>query len=267
MLAPLFLSSLAAFVASIGLIFVAIRSDWSKRYAPLFALVASGLLLTMVLTHLAPEALQAHEYSPIVMLCGFFLGLFLHDTLRTILPGKNSVTLAAGLTPMIAIAIHSFFDGMIYTVTFARGVDTGFMATPGLILHEFPEGIVTFALLRGAGFSNRTSFLLALFAAGLTTPLGTITAIPVIYGVDPKGLELMFALSAGLLLFVSTGPLMAHMKDEHPVRSIPALALGVVLALIIASFNHSHGHDDEAEHNHDHAPSSFVEFPPYRDDH
>lgn len=251
LLAPLFLSSLAAFVATVGLILVAVRSDWSLRFAPLFALVASGLLLTMVITHLAPEVLTADPRAPLVMLGGFFLGLFLHDTLKTILPTSRAGHLAAGLTPMIAIATHSFVDGMIYTVTFAHAYETGIFSTLGLVLHEFPEGIVTFALLRGAGISNRNSFILALFAAGLTTPLGTIVAFPFVNGLEGNTLTLLFSLSAGLLLFVSTGPLMSHMHEEKPIRSIPAMMFGVCLALIIASVSLPHGTED---HDHDHAP-------------
>jgi len=256
LLAPLFLSSLAAFVATVGLILVAVRSDWSRKYAPLFALVASGLLLTMVLTHLAPEVLREEGPASFYMLGGFFLGLLLHDTLKSILPVSNAGTLAAGLTPMLAIAIHSFVDGMIYTITFSRGYDTGIFATLGLVLHEFPEGIVTFALLRGAGLSNRNSFILALFAAGLTTPFGAIAAFPVIQSVDAEDLNMLFALSAGLLLFVSTGPLMAHMHEERPVRSIPALVTGVVIALAIAAISVPHLHSVE-DHSSTHAHPPF----------
>lgn len=256
LLAPLFLSSVAAFVATIGLIMVAVRSDWSLKYAPLFALMASGLLLTMVITHLAPEALAGNKEAPLYMLGGFFMGLLVHDVLRMVLPAANAKTLAAGLTPLIAIGIHSFLDGMIYTVTFSRGFDTGLLATLGLILHEFPEGIITFALVRGAGFSNRASFLLGLFAAALSTPFGAVAAIPMVQNFDSSSLSLLFAVSAGLLLFVSTGPLMAHMSEAKPVRSLSALAFGVVLALIIAATHLSHS-AGEAGDTHSHASHAF----------
>lgn len=257
LLATFFLTGLAAFVATIGLITVAIRSDWSQKHAPVFALIASGLLLTMVLTHLAPEALLGNPNAPLFMLAGFFLGLFVHDILRTLLPVPDAKTLAAGITPLIAIGIHSFLDGMIYSVTFARGVETGVHATPGLVLHEFPEAVIAFALLRGAGISNRLSFILAFVAAALTTPLGTLVALPLTYSVGADGLSLMFAVSAGLLLFVSTGPLMAHMKEERPIRSIPALAFGVLLAVIIANFGISHGHLQEEDSHAGHEHISF----------
>ncbi|MDF1678947.1 ZIP family metal transporter [Ponticaulis sp.] len=258
LLATLFLTSLAAFIAALGLITVSIRSDWSQKYGPVFALIASGLLLTMVITHLAPEALAGGPLASYLMLGGFFLGLFVHDILRTLLPVADPRTLAAGLTPLIAISIHSFLDGMIYTISFSQGMDTGLYATMGLVLHEFPEAIITFALLRAAGISNRLSFILAFLAAGVTTPLGTIAMIPLAYTVDMSILSLLFAVSAGLLLFVSTGPLMAHMKAEHPIRSIPALGVGIAIALVIGSAGVGHvahenasGHVTEGVHAHD----------------
>lgn len=252
LLPPIFLSLLAAFVATVGLILVAVRSDWSRKYAHLFAVMASGLLLTMVITNLAPEAISGHPQAPLYMLGGFFGGLLLHDVLRLVLPVPDPKTLAVGLTPVIAIAVHSFLDGMIYTVTFARSFDAGLFATLGLIVHEFPEGIIAFALLRGAGISNRSSFIFGFLAAALTTPLGTFVAIPLTQSVEEPGLALLFAVSAGLLLFVSTGPLMAHMSEDKPTRTLPALALGIVIAIVVAATHAPHV-EPHAETQHGHA--------------
>jgi zinc transporter ZupT len=47
-----------------------------------------------------------------------------------------------------------------------------------MVLHEFPEGIVTYVLLRRSGFSDHSSFHWAFIAAGLTTPLGMVLTYP-----------------------------------------------------------------------------------------
>lgn len=269
LLMPIFLSGLSAFIATIGLITVAMRSDWSRRYAHLFAVMASGLLLTMVITHLAPEALKGHPQAPLFMLGGFFMGLLVHDTLRLILPVSDPRTLAAGLTPLIAISIHSFLDGIVYTVTFAQNISTGVYATMGLLIHEFPEGVIAFALLRGAGFSNRHSFILAFMGAALTTPMGAILSIPVTYSTGEDTLSLMFAVSAGLLLFVSTGPLMQHMSEDRPTRTLPALAVGVIIAIIVAQGHMPHigqGAEDTHKH-HDFRSSNYISETASGDEH
>lgn len=77
---------------------------------------------------------------------------------------------------MLSIGFHSFIDGVIYSITFNVSILTGVLAAVGMVLHEFPEGIVTFVLLERAGFSRRRSTLYAFLAAALSTPLDTLVA-------------------------------------------------------------------------------------------
>jgi len=56
-------------------------------------------------------------------------------------PGREDF--AIGLVPMIGIGFHSLVDGAIYAVTFSVNWATGTIAATGMVLHEFPEGIVT----------------------------------------------------------------------------------------------------------------------------
>ncbi|MEN8877901.1 MAG: ZIP family metal transporter, partial [Hyphomonas sp.] len=113
-----------------------------------------------------------------------------------------------------------------------------------LILHEFPEGVIAFAILRRHNFSNRQSFLWAFLAASATTPLGVIMSSPFMYFLGSEAVGALFAASAGLLLYVATGPLMAPMKEEPPLRSLLALSAGVAIALVL-SFLPVHDHDDD----------------------
>ena len=54
----------------------------------------------------------------------------------------------------------------------------------------------------------------------------------------------LFAISAGLLLFVATGPLMSPLKSQPPIRSLLALGtgIGIALALSLSPFGHRHTH-------------------------
>ena len=76
---------------------------------------------------------------------------------------------AIGLVPMVGIGIHSFIDGIIYTITFSVSVLTGTIAAIGMVLHEFPEGIFTYVLLLKGGLGDRRALLAAFFAAAVTT--------------------------------------------------------------------------------------------------
>ena len=145
---------------------------------------------------------------------------------------------------------------MIYSVTFAASFVSGVYAALGLILHEFPEGVIAFAILRRNGFRNRSAFLIAFGAAAATTPIGALLASPVMIHLGEAAIGQLYALSAGLLLYVATGPLMAPLREEAPSRGLPALAAGVAVAvgLVLAPIHghgHEAGHDHHSEHDHD----------------
>jgi ZIP family zinc transporter len=115
------------------------------------------------------------------------------------------------------------------------------------MLHEFPEGVIAFAILRRHSFSNREAFVWAFIASAATTPLGVIVATPFMYGLTPDIVGSLFAVSAGLLLYVATGPLMEPLEEEPPLRSLIALSAGVGLAILMALMP-LHPHEDEGGH-------------------
>lgn len=261
--APLFFGLIAAFITSIGLIAVAQRGVWTERNASLFALAAGGMLLTLTLLHITPEAIERTELAPALILGGFLGGLTLNKGMSALFGDEESGVgrAAVAATPIIAIAIHSFLDGIIYTVTFSHSFESGTFVALSLILHEFPEGVIAFTILRRFGFSSRQSFIFAFLAAAATTPAGVIASGPFIYLMSEQMVGNLFAISAGLLLFVATGPLMAPLRHERPKRSLPALGLGVLVAAIISLSplsGHEHEHETGQSHTTIHAENGQL---------
>lgn len=264
--APLFFGLIAAFVTTIGLLAVALRSDWSLRYADMFGLAAAGMLATMAFLHIIPEAFALTSQAPAWLAIGFFAGLVFHNLIRALFPEKEGSRLPSeAITPILAIAAHSFIDGVVYSVTFAASFAAGVFTALGLILHEFPEGVIAFAILRRHGVSNRTSFIWAFLAAAATTPIGVMVSGPFLYGLSEETIGNLFALSAGLLIFVATGPLMGPLRQEPVTRSFLSLGSGVALAiaLLFAPIpGHEHGeighvHDHHGHDTHDHNQFQF----------
>ncbi len=100
-----------------------------------------------------------------------------------------------------------------------------------MVLHEFPEGVVTYTLLSRSGFPERRSFLLAFLAAALTTPLGTLVSYPFVSRIDPSVLGLLLALSAGALIYVGATHLLPQAEREPRRFSLAALAAGILVAV------------------------------------
>ena len=102
-----------------------------------------------------------------------------------------------------------------------------------MVLHEFPEGIITYLLLVRAGFTEKSSFFLAFFAAALTTPLGMLLSYPYISRIDQPLLGSLLAFSAGALVYVGATHLLPQAESENKRYSLLALGAGILVAIVI----------------------------------
>jgi zinc transporter ZupT len=125
-------------------------------------------------------------------------------------------------------------DGIIYSITFAVSVFTGLLAGTGMVLHEFPEGIITYMLLLRSGFSDQKSLVLAVLAAALSTPFGTLVSFPFVSQISQPVLGALLAMSAGALVYVGATHLLPQAEQEQKRYSLVALGGGILVAVAIA---------------------------------
>ncbi len=228
-------SSLAAIVTSLGIYTIHNYVDWGRRNSTYFMCFAAGVLISASFLHIIPKSLTMNPNASIYLLVGFF-GMHLFNRFVTVLvcqkdPEKEQYGI--GIVPMIGIGFHSLIDGFIYSIAFTVSIFTGFLATAGMVLHEFPEGIITYLLLLKGGFKERTAMILAFLAAALTTPLGMLISFPVVSEIGKPMLGALLSLSAGALIYVGATHLLPKAEQEHKKYSFVALGGGVLVAVII----------------------------------
>ncbi|SHE32411.1 zinc transporter, ZIP family [Modicisalibacter ilicicola DSM 19980] len=227
----------AALVTSLGIFVIRYFSRWGSRNTTYFMYFAAGVLISSSFLHIVPRALSMNAQAPAWLLAGFF-GLHLSNRFLAVFncdkePGKKDYVF--GLVPMLGIGLHSFIDGFIYSVTFSVSILTGYLASLGMVLHEFPEGMITYLLLLRAGFNERSSAVLAFLAAAATTPLGMLVSYPFISAIAPSSLGVVLALSAGALIYVGATHLLPRAEQEHRKYGLFALGGGVLVAAIIVA--------------------------------
>jgi zinc transporter ZupT len=233
-LAVILASGLACLVTTAGIYVINHFADWGNRNVSHFMSFAAGVLITVSLMHILPEAYEMNPLSPVFVLIGF-MSLYISNRIldRYRFEKDHEKHLSIGIIPMIGIGIHSFIDGVIYTVTFNVSIFTGILAAIGMVLHEFPEGIITFLLLDRSGFSRKKAITWSLIASAFSTPLGTLISFPFIHRIDRSILGLMLAFSAGALLYVGATHLLPAVEKETRRCTIPSLLAGIVTAFII----------------------------------
>lgn len=227
-------SSLAALVTTIGIYTIRHFGAWGKKYYIYFICFAAGVLISVSFLHIIPKSFELNPNAPIYLLSGFvFLHLFNRFITAFVCERDPDSQYGIGLIPTLGIGFHSFIDGFIYSITFTVSIFTGVLAATGMVLHEFPERIITYLLLLRGGFSEKTSVILAFFAASLTTPLGMLVSYPFISQIDKPLLGALLSFSAGALVYVGATHLLPQAEKEHRKFSLFALGAGILVAVII----------------------------------
>ena len=195
---------------------------------------AAGVLISVSFMHILPKSFDMNSSAPVFLLAGF-LAIYLSNRFLNlyICHEYECADYAVGIIPMLGIGFHSFIDGIIYSVAFNVSIFTGVLAAIGMVLHELPEGIVTFVLLERGGFNRRKSAMYAFLAAAISTPLGTLVSYPFINNIKPSTLGVLLAISAGALVYVGASHLLPAVERENKRYSVLALAAGALVAVII----------------------------------
>jgi zinc and cadmium transporter len=225
-------SLLACVVTTIGIFVIHRYERWGREHSACFMSFAAGVLISVSFMHIIPKSIEMSSSAPVFLLVGF-LGIYLSNRFLNlyICHEYECADYAIGIVPMLGIGLHSFIDGVIYSVTFNVSVLTGVLAAIGMVLHEFPEGIVTFVLLERGGFSLRRSAVYAFLAAAVSTPLGAVVSYPFIERIETETLGIWLAISAGALIYVGASHLLPAVEKEKKKYSILALAAGVLVSL------------------------------------
>ena len=231
-LLPMVASLVAALVTTFGIAVVQRYEDWGRQNSSYFAAFAAGVLVTVSFLHLIPKSFDLQKSAPVYLLTGYLIMHILNRFITAYVCDRPArADYAIGLIPMLGIGFHSLIDGAVYSITFTVSTFTGVAAAIGMVLHEFPEGIVTYILLLRSGMSKKSAFWLAFAAAALSTPVGTLASYPFVQHVDTLVLGNLLSLSAGALVYVGATHLLPAAEREPRRYSLLALAAGIATAI------------------------------------
>lgn len=229
----------AATVSTLGLLSMAALGDWGKRNSSYFSAFAIGVLLVAVLFHLTPEAI-GNSIDAWQWIIGGFLGMLaLGLGLRFLSQNTSSGHgVAIGYASIVALGFHSFVDGLFYEATYHAEVFTGSLATAGLLLHEFPEGVIAYFLARDAGLNRTRSVAWAFISASITTVAGATVATAFIENVNELPLGPLLGLTAGGLIYIMAFHLGPHASLTPNRRGYAVASVGVIIALAALILRH-----------------------------
>jgi zinc and cadmium transporter len=230
---------IAAAVTVSGILAVRMREEWVQTHRAMLTAFAAGILLTISFLHLIPDAFEeSGGQAAVGLLAGFLILYVVGRLVVSAADSSHGPRHRLGLVALIAIGFHSFIDGVLFSIGFSVNASTGFIIAPGMILHEFVEGILVYKLLLFGGFRRQRALWLAIFAAALTTPLGVVVSWPLIAALQPHIAAMLIAGAAGSLIYVGGSHLLPQAEENEGPQTAGFLA-GAAVGILIALLKHA----------------------------
>jgi ZIP family zinc transporter/zinc and cadmium transporter len=200
------------------------------RVIEVFVAFGAGYMLAVALAEVLPEAIEMGGSSAaLFVLAGYLL---VHLSQHTLTPHfhfgeeTHDVSHAAGVSALVGLLLHTFFDGVAIASGFAVSAELGLLLFIAIFLHKLPEGVTISSIQIAGGTAPRR----ALASAAL---LGVATVIGVL-ATDSLGFlaEHGLALSAGVTIYVGASNLVPEFQAKPGWRLPAAFFLGAAVFFV-----------------------------------
>lgn len=177
-----------------------------------FVAFGAGFMLSVAFVRMLPHAFEAGGTSAAVyVLVGYLLvHLTQHTATQHFHFGEEThqVTQMAGVTALVGLLLHTFFDGVAIASGFHVSHSLGLLVFLAIMLHKLPEGLTISSLQIASGMKPHQALGSAALL-GLATIAGVLTTDTVAF-LTAHGL----ALSAGVTIYVAASNLVPEFQGK-----------------------------------------------------
>ncbi len=227
----LLFSGIAGVATLAGISLVRWKQDLAIKYSHYVNSFAAGALITIALVHLIPESIELTSNALLVVLVSF-IAFYLLETVFVFHSGSaihfsdtcEKETHNKGQVIFSGLFLHSLVDGFIIAVGFGVSLELGMFAAAGVILHELPEGITSFALMVRT-IQRKTALILSV-AIALATPFGAAIALGPLNGLSESTLGIMMAIAGGSFLYVAASDLLPETHEKAALQNVVFVLMG-----------------------------------------
>lgn len=233
------ISLLAGLSTMLGVIPIFLKVKDIDKLIVISLSFSSGVLLFISIFDLFPESINlfnfSHEKYVSIMLfiIMFFIGIYLTKLINdNSYEGNNLYKI--GLVSMIAIIMHNIPEGIL--TFFMTNINQKLGITMGLAIamHNIPEGI-TISLPIYYSTNNKLKAIKYTFISSISEPLGAIISSLFFKGsINYTILGLLFSLVSGIMIYISIFELLKEsFKYKKVLLLIISFLIGILFSLIV----------------------------------
>ena len=235
-----FLFSLAAGLSTgLGSLVAFFIKDFKHRYLSLLMGFSAGVLIQISFMELLFSAVT--ETGFLNANIAFFLGIATIAAIEFLIPHeyeeekitekekKNKRLMKTGMLVSAGIVIHNFPEGIITLFGTLKDPHLGLVLLIAIALHNIPEGISVSIPIYYATKNRKKAFIWSLLS-GLSEPIGALIGFFVLFPfITPFVLNLALAFVAGIMVFISFDELLPLSLSHGEAHiAITSLFLGML---------------------------------------
>jgi len=235
-----FLFSLAAGLSTgLGSLVAFFIKDFKHRYLSLLMGFSAGVLIQISFMELLFSAVT--ETGFLNANIAFFLGIAAIAGIEFLIPHeyeeekitekekKNKRLMKTGMLVSAGIVIHNFPEGIITLFGTLKDPHLGLVLLIAIALHNIPEGISVSIPIYYATKNRKKAFIWSLLS-GLSEPIGALIGFFVLFPfITPFVLNLALAFVAGIMVFISFDELLPLSLSHGEAHiAITSLFLGML---------------------------------------
>ncbi|PWR74556.1 zinc transporter ZupT [Methanospirillum stamsii] len=250
MIIALFLTTLAGLSTAIGAMMVFVMKEPKKHFLSPALGFSAGVMIYISFVEMLPDTIE--KVGEGMAIVAFFMGVMIFALIDFMIPKDynphnffrvnnskkemgsetigNSSLMRTGLFTALAIGIHNFPEGIATFATALSDINLGIVIAIAIALHNIPEGLSVSVPIYYATGSKRTAFKYS-FLSGVAEPVGALIALLVLMPfMSDFLLSMLLAFVAGIMVYISIDEII---PTAHSYGKSHVVILGFILGMFV----------------------------------
>ena len=242
---PFILTSLAGFATLIGTLPIFVKINDKNKLIASACSFASGVMICVSILDLIPESLNylINNYHGLLLILLSFLfmviGIIISFILEKIVDqvNDNNSLYKVGILSMLAIILHNIPEGIVTFIVSEKNIYLGLSICIAIALHNIPEGI-SIAIPIYYATKSKFKAILYTFISAISELLGAIiTYLFLAKYINNTVLGLILSFTAGIMIQISLNKLLPTGNNYHKKLAKIFFIIGFIFMLLSLLLN------------------------------
>lgn len=235
---PFLLSTLAGLSTLIGYFFIYLNNKDNRVLVSSLGF-AAGVMFFISIFDLIPESIKCFSeyyflfFSLLLVFLFLTIGVMTSSFIERKMFKDTSSLYKVGMISMIALIIHNIPEGIVTFLTSNNNIKLGITLSIAIALHNIPEGISISVPIYYSTGSKIKAFLYTL-VSGMSELIGAILAFLLLNGLNNNlFLGCLYAFTSGIMFYISLVELLpSSLEYKNRVYTYISFIFGVVFIYI-----------------------------------